>query len=31
MINIFRKHGFFWGGFFGMPDPMHFQVFRIDP
>jgi len=35
VIKIFRKHGFLWsgmrGGPTGVPDPMHFQLFRIEP
>jgi hypothetical protein len=30
LISIFQKHGFVWGGQFNSPDPMHFQLFRID-
>jgi hypothetical protein len=30
LVAIFQKHGFLWGGRFGSPDPMHFQLFRID-
>jgi len=35
LIKIFRKHGFLWGGMrggpTGVPDPMHFQLYRIEP
>jgi hypothetical protein len=29
VVEIFRKHGFLWGGQFRLPDPMHFQLYRI--
>jgi pimeloyl-ACP methyl ester carboxylesterase len=31
VVDIFQKHGFVWGGYFGRPDPMHFEIYRIIP
>ncbi len=30
LIEILRKHGFIWGGWFTYPIPMHFQLYRFD-
>lgn len=30
VVAIFKKHGFAWGGDARVPDPMHFQAFRLD-
>jgi hypothetical protein len=29
IFEIFQKWGFAWGGFWGRPDPMHFELARI--
>jgi len=25
VVKVFEKHGFYWGGWFSTPDPMHFE------
>ena len=29
IVETFRKHGFLWGGHFRLPDPMHFELYKI--
>lgn len=28
-VNVWKKHGFDWGGDWSRPDPMHFQLSKI--
>jgi TIR domain/D-alanyl-D-alanine carboxypeptidase len=30
LVEILRKHGFVWGGSNRIPDPNHFQLYRLD-
>jgi D-alanyl-D-alanine carboxypeptidase len=30
LVTILQKHGFVWGGYFSVPDPMHFELYRLD-
>jgi hypothetical protein len=29
IVEIFAKWGFVWGGYWGRPDPMHFELARL--
>ncbi len=29
-IEVMERHGFLWGGDFERPDPLHFQLYRLD-
>ena len=31
LVDVALEHGFYWGGWFSRLDPMHFEVFRVDP
>ena len=30
VIDVLQRHGFLWGGWFEIPDPMHFQLYRLE-